>query len=456
MSRPIGWQVTGLALVSIVGVLLISFGIVLLTPTPTPRRMTVLDAAAALREAGKPMREAALGGRDSALLAAAVADTLHIERARVRAAWTGDAAPAAAAQGQSVVTIAGQDGVLDVGKHGFVLHWGGDATLSPTTPLPPFEAAVRQPDGRWLAVAPRDPLLSKWRLQMLAAFLLSAALLAPFAWLIARRITSPIRALADAAGRLQLSNEDAAPVAGPTEVRAAAEAMNAMRARLARETGERTRMLAAVAHDLRNPLTGLRLRAETGAEPARSRMVADIDRMEAMITQVLDYVRGREIGERRMPVDPAEWILACAEDAAGRGETVSVARPLPRMARIEAEPEGLRRALLNLVDNALRYGGCARLSLAKADSIVVLAVEDDGPGIAEGEIRRLIEPFQRLEVSRSRETGGAGLGLAIAADFAERHGGSLRLANRPEGGLRAEIRLPLARRAGAAPRGRSG
>ncbi|HEX5181991.1 MAG TPA: HAMP domain-containing sensor histidine kinase [Allosphingosinicella sp.] len=453
MSGTIGRQVTGLALVSIVGVLLISFGIVLSTPPPAPRRMTVLDAATALRGdapafragAARALRGAPPEGRDSALLARTLARALHVDPARVRAAWIGEGAgPALAGPGQSVVTIAGKDAVVDFVAGGFALRWGDRTTISPATPLPPFAAAVRQADGRWLAVAPREPLLSAWRLQILAAFLLSAALLAPLAWLSARRITRPIRALADAAGRVHLWQAEPAPADGPSEVRAAAAAMNEMQSRLAREAAERTRMLAALAHDLRNPLTGLRLRAEAMDEPARGRMAADIGRMEKMIVQVLDYVRGRETAEGRLPADPASWLRACAEDAAERGEKAALAEPLPTGLRVAVEREGLRRALANLVENAVRYGGGAMVSLAEEDGLAILAVEDEGPGIPEAEMARLVEPFQRLEGSRSPQTGGAGLGLAIADDFARRHGGALRLVNRPGGGLRAEIRLPLA------------
>jgi two-component system, OmpR family, sensor kinase len=197
-----------------------------------------------------------------------------------------------------------------------------------------------------------------------------------------------------------------------------------------------------VAHDLRNPLTGIRLRAESSKEPARGRIIADVDRMESMINQVLDYVQGREVEEPRRVVDPAEWLRACAEDAVERGEDVRVADPLPRL-EVKVGPEGLRRALANLIDNAVRYGHRATLSLSCEGEMVVLGIADEGSGIDETEISRVVEPFQRLEQSRSRETGGAGLGLAIASDFAKRHGGSLRLSNRPGGGLLAQLQLPL-------------
>jgi signal transduction histidine kinase len=454
MSRPILWQVSGLALVSIVAVLAISFGIVLLTPTPAPPRMNVASAVEALRGTASPLRsdmarsvaDGPPPGPDSPIVAAAIADELQVARPLVRAAWIGDgAAPASipAAKGESILTIAGRDAVVRVnGNGGFTLRWGQITPLAAATPLPPFTAALRRGDGKWLIVAPRDSWLAAWRLQMLTAFLLSFSLLAPIAWLSARRITRPIRALAEAAGRIQLWKSEAAPIAGPREVRAAAEAMNAMRERLAGEAAERTRMLAAVAHDLRNPLTGLRLRAEAAAEPARGRMIADIERMERMIAEVLDYARGRERREARSIEDPAELLLGIAEEARERGQPVGAA-PMPAGLAIAADRESLRRALVNLVDNALRYAGSANLALRDEGGSIALIVEDDGPGIAEAEIARLIEPFQRLETSRSRETGGAGLGLAIAHDIAVRHGGTLRLANRAGGGFRAEIRLPV-------------
>jgi signal transduction histidine kinase len=456
MSRPIMWQVSGLALVSVVAALVIGFGIVLLTPTPVPERISAADAAALLRSAGplpgSPMRrslaEAPPQGRESTLVAAAIADLLRVDPSRVRVAWhevePSGADAASTATGESVLTIAGRDAVIVKDRDGFTMRWGEGATLSTHTPLPPFAAAVQLGDGRWLTVAPRDPWLPAWRVQMLAAFLLSALLLAPLAWLSARRITEPIRSLAEAAARMQLWKAGPVTLEGPPEVQAAAAAMNAMRERLASEASERTRMLAAVAHDLRNPLTGIRLRAESAPEPARAKMVADIERMEEMIAQVLDYAKGREIEAPGSPLDPAPIVELCAEEAVLRGGAVTIGRPLRRDLRVQADGDGLRRALANLVDNSLRYAGKAKLSLGDRGEMVAIIVDDSGPGIPQAEIPRLLEPFQRLEGSRSRATGGAGLGLAIADDLARRHGGELRLTNRARGGLRAEIVLPKA------------
>jgi signal transduction histidine kinase len=463
MSRPIMWQVAGLALMSVVAALLISFGIVLLTPTPTPARMSVADVAALLNsdapDAGAAMRrsfaEAPPQGRDSSLVGEAIAGLLRVEPSRVRAVWR-DESPAASdaaspALGESVLTIAGRDAVIRKGRDGFSMRWGENAAISADTPLPPFTAALRLSEGRWLTVAPRDPWLPAWRVQILVAFLLSALLMAPLVWQIARRITKPIRTLANAADSMHLWQAQSAPLEGPPEVRAAAAAMNEMHGRLAEEASERTRMLAAVAHDLRNPLTGLRIRAEAAPEPARAKMIADIGRMEEMIARVLDYVGGRATEPVRSLQNPASLITTCAEDALQRGGAVTVERPLRQDVRVNADGEALMRALSNLVDNSLRYAGEVTISLGADADLVTILVQDDGPGLPEAEIPRLLEPFERLETSRSRETGGAGLGLAIAQDVARRDGGELRLSNRREGGLRAEILLP---RADASPRRR--
>lgn len=451
MISTIGRQVTALALVSIVGVVLISFGLALLTPTPTPRRMTVEQAAAALggqqtdRRSGMTVSRdsAPPSGRESEVVSLSLARLMRTNPANVRAVWIDKSTPALAPRGESLVTIAGKDAVVDVGRAGFVLFWGKGTKVQPTTPLPPFSAAVRQADGGWLAVAPTEPLLSAWRLEMLGAFLLSASLVAPFAWLVGLRITRPMRALANAAAQTQLDGPARASETGPAEVRAAAAAINAMRDRLARETAERTRMLAAVAHDLRNPLTGIRLRAESAPEDSRAKIVADVERMEAMIDQVLDYVRGREVDEPRQELDVSEVFRSCAEEACERGQEVRATGPLPRLV-VRVGPEGLRRALANLIDNAVRYGRRARLTLSRDGACAVLGIADEGAGLDEAQFARIVEPFQRIEESRNRETGGAGLGLAIVDDFARRHGGRLVLSNMPEGGLLAQLRLPLA------------
>jgi signal transduction histidine kinase len=214
-----------------------------------------------------------------------------------------------------------------------------------------------------------------------------------------------------------------------------------MQERLRAYVEGRTAMLAAIAHDLRTPLTGLRLRAEAAPEPERSRMAADIARMDAMITQVLAFAHGEQAREVHEALDLAAIGRDCTTDAAELGlhATFEADGPLP----VVGEPISLRRAIANLVDNAVRYGGAARVTAAREGGQALILVEDNGPGLPEADLQRVLEPFTRLEPSRSRDTGGVGLGLATAQGVARSHGGTLTLANRAGGGLAARLALPL-------------
>lgn len=452
MNPPrILWQVAGLALAAIMAVLVICLAVVMATPAAAFPQMRVADAAAVLR--GEVVdglyRETNArppDGLQSRLLAATLARVLDVPETRIRAAWLETpAVPDARPASQAVTLLAGQEAVVEMREGGFMLLSGTAARLDETTLVPAFVAAARTGDGRWLTVGSREPWLSPWRLRLMLSFLLSAALLAPLVLLVARQLTRPIRRLAEAADRLRLAaGQDPIPVAGPREVRAAAAALNNMRERLAQEAGQRVRILAAVAHDLRNPLTGLRVRAEAAAEPDRGRMIADIDRMTAMISRVLEYVRGRETPIPRVLVDAAALVAAWADDAEGTGRDIELG-PLAAGATIRCAPDELRRAFDNLVANALRYGGNADVAVAADGEWVTIIVSDRGPGIAAAELDRLLEPFERLDRSRSGDTGGVGLGLAIARDIAEAHDGELRLEPGEPAGLRAVLRIPAVR-----------
>ncbi len=202
-------------------------------------------------------------------------------------------------------------------------------------------------------------------------------------------------------------------------------------------------MLAAISHDLRTQLTLLRLRTEAGAaSDDRERMLHTISEMEEMLTATLSFAREEAQSEARKPVDLGALVSSVADDMSDAGLAVTIGVVAPSVV-MDCKPLALRRALTNLIDNAVKYGGGATVSLTHLASDVQIAVEDNGPGIPEDQIARVLQPFYRLETSRSRETGGIGLGLAIAASIAEAHGGALSLSNRPEGGLRAQITLPL-------------
>ena len=257
-----------------------------------------------------------------------------------------------------------------------------------------------------------------------------------------RMITRPMQRLAEAAEAFGRDlDTPPAPVTGPAETRRAAEAFNRMQERLRRLIAERSRALAAVSHDLRTPLTRMRLRAElVEDETLRREINADIDLMQAMVEATLDYLRGLRANEPVQSIDIPALLasLAADEQALGRPVTLGEVRAAPYPGRLSA----LKRAIANLVDNAVKYGREAGLSVIDSPEELRLIVEDRGPGIAEADLARVVEPYVRLETPHSRATGGVGLGLAIARDATRLHGGDLRLEPRPGGGLRVVLRLP--------------
>lgn len=306
----------------------------------------------------------------------------------------------------------------------------------------PFTASVQQDDGRWATVEPPRGLLSPWQQRVLLGLLISMLLLAPLVWWMARRLTRPIRVFADAAERLG-ADPDAEPLtpSGPSEVRTAIHAFNDMQASLRNHMRQRTQTVAAIAHDLRTPLTRLRFRAEQAPDAVRDRMAADIEEMDALISQAMAFVRGETTPERREALD---LDALAADSVAGFAETgAAVAFDGGGALPVLADPAALRRALDNLIGNAVKYGGGARVKAFARDGATVVTVEDDGPGLPDDELETVFEPFNRGERSRSRETGGAGLGLTVARQAARASGGDVTLANRQTGGLVANLSLPL-------------
>ncbi len=298
-------------------------------------------------------------------------------------------------------------------------------------------------DGRWLAVErhlPREFFLSPSRLLVSLAILLAAVLavsLFAVRWLI-----RPLDRLAHAAETLG-RDLDQPPLAerGPEEMRRAAHAFNTMQKRLQRLVNDRARLLAAISHDLKTPLTRMRLRAALlDDSELRGRLEADIDEMARLVETTLDHARDATGDEPVAPLDVDALVGSLQSDYEDTGRQVAVsghaARPYPGRAR------ALRRALANLIDNALAYAGDVTVEIVDDATTLELRVCDRGPGLPEEALERMLEPFQRGEGSRSRETGGSGLGLAIARDIARAHGGELTLANRAGGGLVARLCLP--------------
>ncbi len=307
----------------------------------------------------------------------------------------------------------------------------------------PFKVGVRQPDGGWRVVQPKPALRpAAWQVHILLTIALSTLIVAPVAWLFARRLASPIALFADAAERL--GRDPRAPpleISGSREVAAATEAFNRMQERLRRYVEDRTAMVGAIAHDLRTPLTRLRFRIEAAPDDIRGKLVAEIDQMDAMISATLAFVRDTTRAGPREKLELSSLVESILDEA---GETGSDATALPsdRLV-VEGDPVALRRLVGNLVENALKYGQRVRGRVFAEDGCAIVEIEDDGPGVAAEEIERLFEPFYRGEPSRSRETGGAGLGLAVVRSIARGHGGDVTLHNRAGGGLTARVSLPL-------------
>jgi signal transduction histidine kinase len=272
------------------------------------------------------------------------------------------------------------------------------------------------------------------------AILLAAVLL--LSYIAVRWVTRPLQLLATAADELGRDiNRPPLPEGGPVEVSRAARAFNTMQARLVRFIDERTRLLTAMSHDLKTPLTRMRLRAELLEDGSlRKRFEADLLEMEAMVTQTLEFMRGLSHREPTQLVDIMGLLESLQSDneAMGRKVTIDgrVTRPLNGM------PQLLKRCLSNLVDNAVLYGMSAEIRVEDGPDQLAIRVRDHGPGMPESEIEKVFEPFYRIEGSRSRETGGTGLGLSIARNIAQAHGGDVRLRSGEDGGLEAILTLP--------------
>ena len=308
-----------------------------------------------------------------------------------------------------------------------------------------FTASVALADGRWLNVAVGPPPgAPAWGTAFVAVFLLSALCIAAVAVLTGRRMAKPMRGLAAAAGRFGRGEAvDDLPEAGPAETRETVRAFNLMRARLDRYVRDRTAMLAAVSHDLRTPITSLRLHAEFVEEAeTKAKILAALDEMQRMTEDALAFIREDMQREETRTVDLHALVDSVAADLAELGHDIAVADSDRVLAA--CRPAALRRALRNLLENAAAYGGRAAVQIERDDGELRVLIEDEGPGIPEAELERVFEPFVRLEASRSRDTGGSGLGLAIARSIVRGHGGDIVLTNRAEGGLRATVALPAA------------
>lgn len=331
----------------------------------------------------------------------------------------------------------------DIGSADMVVGGGSDPHLS--------LVALRLPDGSWLNASlfvSMPPASGAQHGSLLSTTLMAAGVLL-LSLAIAVWLTRPLRAMARAVATLP---PDAPatwlPENGPREVRELAHAFNGMQARIAELVERRTQALAAVSHDLRTPMARLSFRLEDVPDASlRVAMAADVAEMEQMVDATLSYLRGEAAGEPVRAFDLVALVETIVDDARDRGRPADLQSP-PRLV-IEGRHVSLKRAVSNLVENALAYGGAAHVTIEEAGAEAVLTVRDKGPGIPEEQLVAVLEPFVRLDASRSRSTGGVGLGLTIAQGAVAAHGGTLTLANGAGGGLAATIRLPKVQNAQA-------
>lgn len=302
---------------------------------------------------------------------------------------------------------------------------------------------VRLRDGTWATfdaqITPAEATLP-WRLLLTLAILLAAVLL--LSYVAVRWVTRPLHVLASAADELGRDiHRLPLPEDGPVEVSRAAHAFNTMQSRLVRMIEDRTRILAAMSHDLKTPITRMRLRSELlDDDDLRAKFERDLKEMEAMVTETLEFMRGLGRREPAQPLDVSALveILQAENEDMGRTVTVTGKASKPYV----GSPALLKRCVGNLIDNAVLYGGRADVTVAEETDGLIIRIRDHGAGIPDDQLEKVFEPFHRLEGSRNRETGGTGLGLSIAREIARIHGGDVRLRNHAQGGLEATLTLP--------------
>ncbi|MQY45174.1 HAMP domain-containing protein [Rhizobiales bacterium RZME27] len=305
-----------------------------------------------------------------------------------------------------------------------------------------YGMVIKLDDGKWLNAAfyLKQPG-GWWTSTSLTSLALTAFILALIGVLVAGRIASPLRNLARSAEALgRGENLPPLPEQGPEEIRRTASAFNQMQARLHRFIEDRTKMLAAIGHDLRTPLTSMRLRAEfVRDEDVRTKMLATIEEMQSMTEAAIAFARGESTEEETRPIELGALIGSICDDQEDLGRPVQFVQG--EKLTFRCRPEGLRRAIRNLIENAVRYGEEAKVSLRHRDGNVEIVVQDRGPGIPEMMKEKVFAPFFRLEASRNKETGGIGLGLSIARAVARQHGGDI-VFKTGNDGMQAIISLP--------------
>ncbi|MFT4091066.1 MAG: HAMP domain-containing sensor histidine kinase [Asticcacaulis sp.] len=308
--------------------------------------------------------------------------------------------------------------------------------------FPAFYAAWKMPDGQYRSLIKPKPWLEPWQINLLLGFCLTALIITPVAWLLSQRLTRPITTLAKGAGQMNFTAR-ATPITaeGPAEVRAAAEALNAMQRRIRKQMENRTAVIAAIAHDLKTPLAKLRLRIETLPEASRENMSRDITDMDNLIRSALMFASAGTAAQNFVRLDLSALAQSLCDDLQGLYKVDAIS--IQEGVTIFGDTQAIKRILINLIENAHRYAGGSKLSLKSENGRALIELSDNGPGIPDEALEAVLEPFHRLEGSRNRDTGGAGLGLSIAQALVESLGGTLRLQNNRPSGLIVTLDLPL-------------
>jgi signal transduction histidine kinase len=301
--------------------------------------------------------------------------------------------------------------------------------------------SVKLVDGRWLNADIRHDAVIAFKWQDFIPLMASAVLLILVVIIVVNLETRSLRTLAIAADRLGRGEKlDPLREAGPKETRVALRAFNQMGDRISRFVRDRTQMLAAMSHDLRTPLTSMRLRVEElEDETLRAHLISSIEEMKQMAEASLEFARADAIDEPSLQTNLVALVNDLVEEFQKFGQAVELSTTTPIM--IVIRPLAMKRAIRNLIENAVRYGSQAKIDIMQTSTETIVQIRDKGPGIPEADLERVFEPFTRLETSRNRETGGAGLGLSIARSIINSHGGELILSNAKQGGLIAKITL---------------
>ena len=306
-----------------------------------------------------------------------------------------------------------------------------------------FVAARKLDNGQWRLVSSPNGVIEPWQWQALAWLFTTMLVAVPLAWIMARRVASPVQLFSAAAERLgrDPNSPQLLDPHGPPEISAAVQAFNDMQARLKQYIDDRTTMVAAIAHDLRTPLMRLTLLLENAPPPLQEATGAEIKEMTERIRGALMFFRDSTAPLRRVKLELRALVESLADQLGDQGADVEVAPGEDYL--VEGDPAGLRSMFSNLLENSLKYAGDARVAIRNAETSVLIIISDNGEGVPDAELEKVFSPFYRAETSRNRDTGGTGLGLASARAVARAHGGDIVLHNRAEGGLAAVVSLPL-------------